>query len=205
MCVCALRIVLPEKMLRRIGTLFFIIIIIVLRHIPLGTLFQLQESCNSLTRFKAQLHNWINSRVHNSFETSVCMCTYPPILVCLMLFYSFHGIDYNCYTLIVSYIWYNCLFCVFSIIRCLCCVVTDTSVTFTVFVLGLFLFLLRGVPRMQKLRGPLLGAQGYQRLPLSKSAVGPNIALHPVPAFTVSAFSAHSTSFSPNLQRWNMY
>ena len=59
---------------------------------------------------------------------------------------------------------------------------------------------------MQKLRAPLVGAQGYQGFPLSKPVVGPNIALNAAPAYRaytylVSAFPAHSTSCSPNLQR----
>ena len=70
-----------------------------------------------------------------------------------------------------------------------------------------------GVPRMQKFGAHLVGAQGYQRFPLSKSMVGQNIAVHAVPAYMastylVSAFPAHSTSFSLNvsiLQRWNVY
>ena len=32
-----------------------------------------------------------------------------------------------------------------------------------------------GVPRMQKLKAPLMGAQGYQRFPLSKHVVDQNI------------------------------
>ena len=67
-----------------------------------------------------------------------------------------------------------------------------------------------GLPQMQKLRAPLVGAQGYQKFPLSKPVVGQNIALHVVPAYwvstyLVSAFPAHSTS-SPNFsnaQQWN--
>ena len=65
-----------------------------------------------------------------------------------------------------------------------------------------------GIPRMQK-----LWARGYQRFPLSKPVVGRNIALHDMPTYMastylVSAFPAHSTSFSPNVsnpQRWNVY
>ena len=50
---------------------------------------------------------------------------------------------------------------------------------------------------------PLVGARGYQRFPLSKSVVAPNLALHAVPAYRastylVSAFPAHSTSFPPD-------
>ena len=41
-----------------------------------------------------------------------------------------------------------------------------------------------GVPRMQKLSDPPVGAQGYQRFPLSKHVVDWNIALHAVPAYT---------------------
>ena len=50
-------------------------------------------------------------------------------------------------------------------------------------------------------------AQGYQRFPLSTPAVGQNVALHAAPAYLVSAFLAHSTSFPPNVsnpQRWNL-
>ena len=57
-----------------------------------------------------------------------------------------------------------------------------------------------GVPRMQILSAPppLVGAQGYQRFPLSKPAVGWNVGLHAVPVYRastylVSAFPAHST------------
>ena len=39
-----------------------------------------------------------------------------------------------------------------------------------------------GVPRMQKLNVPLLGAQGYETFPLSKPVVGQNIALDAAPA-----------------------
>ena len=51
---------------------------------------------------------------------------------------------------------------------------------------------------------PMVGAQGYQMLPLSKLVIGRNIALHAVPADRastnlVSAFPAHSTSFPPKL------
>ena len=68
-----------------------------------------------------------------------------------------------------------------------------------------------GEPRMQKLRPPppphpvthLVGAQGYQRFPLSKPVIGQTIALHAVCAYRastylVSAFPAHSISCSPN-------
>ena len=50
---------------------------------------------------------------------------------------------------------------------------------------------------------PLVGAQGYQRFPLSKPVVGQNIALGAVPAYRasvvylVSAFPAE-LHFSPN-------
>ena len=43
-----------------------------------------------------------------------------------------------------------------------------------------------GVPRMQKLRTPLVAAQGYQRFPLSRPVVGQNIALDAVPAYRAS-------------------
>ena len=48
-----------------------------------------------------------------------------------------------------------------------------------------------------------MGAQGYQRFPLSKAVVGQNIAVHAVPAYRastylVSAFPVHSASFSTN-------
>jgi hypothetical protein len=43
-----------------------------------------------------------------------------------------------------------------------------------------------GVPRMKKLRAPLMRAQGYQRFPLSKPAVGQNIALDAVSAYRAS-------------------
>ena len=55
---------------------------------------------------------------------------------------------------------------------------------------------------MQKLKVHLVGAQGYQKFPLSKPVVGQSIALDAVPArrasihALVSAFPAHSTSFS---------
>ena len=43
---------------------------------------------------------------------------------------------------------------------------------------------------MQKLKppspSPLVGAQGYQRLPLSKHVVGQNVALDAVPAYMAS-------------------
>ena len=60
------------------------------------------------------------------------------------------------------------------------------------------------LPRMQKLRIPLMGPHGYQRFPLSKPVVGQNIALHAEPAgrtctYLVSAFRIHSTSFFPKL------
>ena len=56
-----------------------------------------------------------------------------------------------------------------------------------------------GVPPMQKLRAPLVGALGYQRLILSKPVVGPNIGLHAVPAHRASPYlfsdiPAHLTS-----------
>ena len=65
---------------------------------------------------------------------------------------------------------------------------------------------------MQKLRPPhpLVGAQGYQRLLLSKHEVGQNIVkLHAVPAYRastylVSAFLAHSTSFSAKFLQFSM-
>ena len=49
-----------------------------------------------------------------------------------------------------------------------------------------------------EIKGPLVGAQGYQRFPLSKPAVGWNVGLHAVPVYRastylVSAFPAHST------------
>ena len=43
-----------------------------------------------------------------------------------------------------------------------------------------------GVPRMQKLKVPLVGAQGYQRFPLSKPVVCQNIALDALPAYRAS-------------------
>ena len=61
-----------------------------------------------------------------------------------------------------------------------------------------------GVPRMQKLKVPLVGVHGYQRFPLSKPVVGQNIALGAVHAYRASiyiytymvyAFPAHSSSF----------
>ena len=50
----------------------------------------------------------------------------------------------------------------------------------------------------------LVGARGNQTFHLSKPVVVQNMALHAVPAdgasaYLVSAFPAHSTSFSPNL------
>ena len=61
--------------------------------------------------------------------------------------------------------------------------------------------------QIQKLRPPLpnrVGAQGYESVPISKPVVGQNIALHAMPAYRastylVSVFTAHSTSFSPNV------
>ena len=59
---------------------------------------------------------------------------------------------------------------------------------------------------MLKLRAPLVGAQGYQRFPISKPTCTSRseyyIALHAVPAYRAStylasAFAAHSTSFPP--------
>ena len=54
---------------------------------------------------------------------------------------------------------------------------------------------------MQKFKTPLVGAQVYQRFPLSKPVVGQNVALRAVLAcraatYLVYAFLAHSTSFS---------
>ena len=51
-----------------------------------------------------------------------------------------------------------------------------------------------------EIKVPQMGAQGYQRVPLSKPGVCQNIALHAVPAdrtstYLVSAFVVHSTSF----------
>ena len=46
----------------------------------------------------------------------------------------------------------------------------------------------RGVPRMHKLRAPLVEAQGYQRFPLSEPVVGRNVALHAVPAYRASTY-----------------
>ena len=65
----------------------------------------------------------------------------------------------------------------------------------------------------KKLSAPLVGAQGYRRFPISEPVVGRNIALNAVPvsvymAYLVSAFPAHSTSFSLNFfspGRWNVY
>ena len=64
-----------------------------------------------------------------------------------------------------------------------------------------------GVPQMQNLRVPLVAAQGYRRFPLSKH-VSLNIALRAVLAYRastyldlVTAFLAHSTSFSPNFHK----
>ena len=73
-----------------------------------------------------------------------------------------------------------------------------------VFLLLLLLLLSRGgVPRTQKLKSPLVGAQGYKRFTLSKP-VGQHIDLHAAPAdsastYLVSAFPIHSTSFVPNV------
>ena len=54
-----------------------------------------------------------------------------------------------------------------------------------------------GVPRMQKLSAPLMGAQGYQRFPLSKPVVRRNIAVYAAPVYRASTylvyvFPAHS-------------
>ena len=54
----------------------------------------------------------------------------------------------------------------------------------------------------------LVGAQGYQRFPLSKPGVGQNIALHDAPADRtstcfVSAFQIHLTSFLAKLLRFS--
>ena len=60
-----------------------------------------------------------------------------------------------------------------------------------------------GTPRMQKLRSPLRGAQGYQRFPISKLGVGQKIAFHATLVdrtssdLPSSAFPVHSTSFFP--------
>ena len=71
-----------------------------------------------------------------------------------------------------------------------------------------------GVTWMQNLKVSLVGAQGYQRFPLSKPVLGQNIGLDAVPAYRayiqlhtylVSAFTAHSTRFSPNLQWFNVF
>ena len=69
--------------------------------------------------------------------------------------------------------------------------------------------------QMQKLRVPVVGAEGCQRIPLSKPVVGSNIDLHALSAYKASfylpigsAFPAHSTSFSLNFfnpQGWNVY
>ena len=53
------------------------------------------------------------------------------------------------------------------------------------------------------------GLQGCKRFPFSKPVAGQNIALHAMSvyrAFTylVSAFPAHSTSFSPNFSKSSM-
>ena len=58
---------------------------------------------------------------------------------------------------------------------------------------------------MQKLRADLVGAQGYQRLPLSKPVVGRNVVVHAVPAYRastylVTAFPAHPLHFPKFLQ-----
>ena len=45
-----------------------------------------------------------------------------------------------------------------------------------------------GVPQMQKLRAPLVGAQGYQRFPLSRPVVGLDIALDAVTAYRASTY-----------------
>ena len=68
---------------------------------------------------------------------------------------------------------------------------------------------------MQKLSPhptPLMGAQGYQRFPRAKPAVGQmNIALHAAPANLPNlgyAFPAQSASFPTDFsgpQRWNVY
>ena len=55
---------------------------------------------------------------------------------------------------------------------------------------------------MQKLKAALVGAQGYQRFPLSKAVVGKNIALEAVPAYRASTYPvSHPTSFSPKFSK----
>ena len=66
------------------------------------------------------------------------------------------------------------------------------------------------------LRSSLVGAQGYQKFPLSKPGAGQSIALHAVPADMmgtfadlVSAFPMHSSLFFPKLlqsiqKQWNV-
>ena len=106
-----------------------------------------------------------------------------------------------------------------------CCtsVVTDSGLCVALVVAGsgIVSFVLpRGrVPWMQKLRGPLVGAQCYQRFPLSKPVVGQNIALDAVPAYKASTSSSfiptlflpsrliqlYFLKISPNLRQWNVF
>ena len=66
-----------------------------------------------------------------------------------------------------------------------------------------------GVPRMQKFKAFLIGAQGYQRFPLlyacrSEYSFGCCACLQGFDTYLVSAFPAHSTSFFPKfLQIFN--
>ena len=64
---------------------------------------------------------------------------------------------------------------------------------------------------MQKLKASVVGAQGYQRFPLSKPVAGQNMAVGAVPAYRasiitylVSTFPSHSTSFSPNFSKLSL-
>ena len=55
-----------------------------------------------------------------------------------------------------------------------------------------------GALRMQNLSSSLLGAQGYQRFPLSKPVAGWSIALHDVPAYMASSYLVSQVPGSPN-------
>ena len=57
-----------------------------------------------------------------------------------------------------------------------------------------------------EIKSPLVGAQGYQRFPLSKPVyvVGQTLALNVVPAYLAYAFHAHSTSSSSNFSKSSM-
>ena len=77
-----------------------------------------------------------------------------------------------------------------SVSDCCCCISS--------FTISITSISISGVPRMQKLRAPLVGTQGYQRFPLSKPVEGLNIALHSVSAYRASIYLV--SAFLPHFQ-----